>query len=61
MFHPKHVELFAGNKILYKKCHFVGTFYSYKKQRGYCLQAATANLLLRIREGPGYILSPGAK
>jgi hypothetical protein len=26
MFHPKHVELFAGNKILYKKCHLVGAF-----------------------------------
>jgi hypothetical protein len=25
MFHPKHVELFAGNKTLYKKCH-LGTF-----------------------------------
>jgi hypothetical protein len=22
MFHPKHVELFAGNKILYKKVSF---------------------------------------
>jgi hypothetical protein len=26
MFHPKHVELFAGNKILYKKCQLVGIF-----------------------------------
>jgi hypothetical protein len=26
MFHPKHVQLFAGNKILYKKCHLFGTF-----------------------------------
>jgi hypothetical protein len=26
MFHPKHVEPFTGNKILYKKkCHLVGT------------------------------------
>jgi hypothetical protein len=25
MFHPKHVELFAGNKMLYKKRHLVGT------------------------------------
>jgi hypothetical protein len=26
MFHPKHVALFAGNKILYKKCRLVGSF-----------------------------------
>jgi hypothetical protein len=27
MFHPKHAELFAGNKNTgQKKCHLVGTF-----------------------------------
>jgi hypothetical protein len=30
--HPKHVELFAGYKILYKKCHLVGTFLKIKKK-----------------------------
>jgi hypothetical protein len=23
---PEHVELFAGNKILYKMCHLIGIF-----------------------------------
>jgi hypothetical protein len=33
MFHPKHVEPFAGNKILYKKkCHVVGAFLKLKMQ-----------------------------
>jgi hypothetical protein len=26
MFRVKHLDLFTGNKILYKKCHIVGTF-----------------------------------
>jgi hypothetical protein len=32
MFRVKHVELFAGNKILYKKCHLFGTFLKIKKK-----------------------------
>jgi hypothetical protein len=41
MFHPKHVELFAGNKTLYKKCLPVGTL---KKKSNFGLNHSLVNL-----------------
>jgi hypothetical protein len=53
MFHPKHVELFAGNKILYKKCHLVGKLlkilWTCQELEGFCVLSGYKHRILMTR------------